>query len=482
WLVLTNFGCGPNSFILNLVEDITGSKPLGQLEIDEHAAEAGIVTRIEAFVDTIQGFANSGRAEGLQGQTKNIRRVAYTRFSESKVVVLPRMCEHAEVLAASMQAYGVDAMVLPEPDERILVYANSVTSGKECLPYRVTLGGFMQFLQEANGHNVDLATVEGFMASAFGPCRFGKYVVEQIRILRELGFDFPIRSTVSNNGYHDWGLGSGFERLAWRGIVAVDYLERLLWRTRPYEKVRGTAEQMFREYLTKVCDLTRRRENLAGALKEAGSAFRVLVDEDRPRKPLVGINGEIFLRSNKFSNSDLVRECEKAGLEAIVSPISEWFKYITHRNIEDGIRDRDLKRILAGNVRKFLLTRDEHTVASNFDPFAEVRDPSTKELLGLSGQYLSPKCGGEAVLSIGAGLEWLKDQRFAGVISVMPHGCMPGGTVAAMSAKISEKYGKPWISLTYDGIMESNNQARIANFAEVLRFCEKDRLRQAAVS
>jgi len=45
-LVLTNFGCGPNSFVTRMVEDIMGGKPLGQLEIDEHAAEAGIVTRL----------------------------------------------------------------------------------------------------------------------------------------------------------------------------------------------------------------------------------------------------------------------------------------------------------------------------------------------------------------------------------------------------------------------------------------------------
>ena len=76
-------------------------------------------------------------------------------------------------------------------------------------------------------------------------------------------------------------------------------------------------------------------------------------------------------------------------------------------------------------------------------------------------------------MSIGAGLEWLEDSRFAGVISVMPHGCMPGGTVAAMAEKLSAHYGKPWTSLTYDGILESNNQAKICNFAEVLRFCSR---------
>jgi predicted CoA-substrate-specific enzyme activase len=474
-LVLTNFGCGPNSFILNLVEDIMGGKPLGQLEIDEHAAEAGIVTRLEAFVDTINGFANSSRVSKSVDRERDIRRFAYTRFNKSKVVLLPRMCEHADALGAAMRAFGVEAVVLPEPDERNMLYSNKVTSGRECLPYRVTLGSFMRFLYEEGNGGVDLKDIEGFMAGAFGPCRFGKYAVEQIRILRELGFDFPIRTTVSNRGYHDWNLGAGFERLAWKGIVAVDYLERLLWRTRPYEKSEGATEALFNEYLGRVADLMRGKEALDDVMREAAPGFRSLIDPSEPRKPLVGTNGEIFLRSNKFSNNDLVKECEKVGLEVIVSPIAEWFKYITHRNIEDGIRDRDLKRIIRGNIRKILLSRDERLLAANFGDLVEGEDPAIKELLEIAGRYLSPKCGGEAILSIGAGVEWLEDPRFAGVISVMPHGCMPGGTVAAMSEKLSEKYGKPWISLTYDGILETNNQAKISNFAEVIRFCSRDR-------
>jgi len=84
--------------------------------------------------------------------------------------------------------------------------------------------------------------------------------------------------------------------------------------------------------------------------------------------------------------------------------------------------------------------------------------------------HLSPRCGSEAVLSIGTGIEWLENPAFAGVISVMPHGCMPGGIVAAMSEELSAKYGKPWISLTYDGMLETNNLTKINNFAEILRF------------
>ncbi|MFC2059013.1 acyl-CoA dehydratase activase [Chloroflexota bacterium] len=473
-LALTTFGCGPNSFILNIVEDVMGGKPLGELEIDEHAAEAGIVTRLEAFVDTIRGFARSGRLEQIQDRGSDISRRSPASLNRNKMLLLPSMCNGAEMLAAAMRAYGVRAMVLPEADEQSLMYSNKVTSGKECLPYRVTLGGFMQLFYESDKLGIDLNDVEGFMPSAFGPCRFGKYAVEQMKILRDVGFEFPIRTTVSNNGYHDLGLGQGFERLAWQGIVAGDYLEKLLWRSRPYEKVPGSADNLFKEYQTRVSQFISSRGDFSDVLREAVSEFKSLIDPDKPRRPIVGINGEIFLRSNRFSNCDLARVCEKAGLEVVVSSIGEWIKYITHRNIEDGVRDRKLKRIITGYIRQLVLKHDERRVASNFKEFFDKGELSAKEVLALSNQYLSPKCGSEAVLSIGTAIEWMESPEFAGIISVMPHGCMPGGIVAAMSEKLSEKYGKPWINLTYDGFMENNNLTKINNFAEVLIFCSKE--------
>ena len=108
------------------------------------------------------------------------------------------------------------------------------------------------------------------------------------------------------------------------------------------------------------------------------------------------------------------------------------------------------------------------------------REPSTAEILAKSAQYLSPRCGSEAVLSIGSGIEWIERPDFAGVISVMPHGCMPGGIVAAMAEKFSTTYQKPWISLTYDGFLETNNSARINEFAELVRFCSGDAKEQVA--
>jgi predicted CoA-substrate-specific enzyme activase len=470
-LWLTNFGCGPNSFIIHIVEDIMGGKPLGQLEIDEHAAEAGIVTRLEAFVDTIQGFARSAVRQEAPNREYIYRKAFPPVIDATKTFIIPRMAPHIELVGALLESSGFRAVVLPEANERNLLYADKVTSGVECLPYRVTLGDFLRFCYE---DGAGLKNVEGVMGGAYGPCRFGKYALEQIKLLKDVGIDLPIRTTVSNNAYRDSDVSPRLARAAWKGCLGVDYLQRLLWRTRPYEKQPGGADELFDGYLDRIVSHIRNREGVDDVLRRATADFRSLIDPELPRRPVVGINGEIFLRSNTFSNQDLVRECEKAGLEVVVSSISEWLKYILYRHVEDAVNDRKFVKALISYGIKRVWNHDEHTVFKYFRDLVDEEESPTGKLLSLTSHWLSPRCGSEAVLSIGSGIEWMENPEFAGVISVMPHGCMPGGIVAAMSERFSALYGKPWINLTYDGFVESTNLTRISNFAEVLRFCSQD--------
>jgi len=471
-LALTNFGCGPNSFMLRMVHDIMGNKPLGQLEIDEHAAEAGIVTRIEAFVDTIVGHAKSGQVTKVPPAT--IYRGIEVLSKSERTLLIPYMSPHAELIAAAMRGQGVNAVVLPEPDSRVLNYADKVTSGVECLPFRVTLGGFLQHYSE-NGH--DPHKTAAFMASAYGPCRLGHYAGEQRRVFQDLGMDMPMFASVSNNGYRDMELGSrldvfAFVERTWKACVAVDLLQKMVWRSRPYELEPGSADALFRKYVDAIAKRLEVRRNSKDLVSQAAAEFKTLIDPTLPRRPLVGINGEIFLRSNDFSNANLVRRCEEVGLEVLVSPMAEWMKYVARRNVEDAIRDRSMRRLVMNSILEKFQEFTERSLESPCAGFVEP-DPPTKHLLEYSRRWLSSKCGSEAVLSIGSGVEWMDNPHFAGVISVMPHGCMPGGIVAAMSEGFSTMYQKPWINVTYDGILESANLTKIQNFAEIIRFCQQ---------
>jgi len=48
------FGCGPDSFIGELIERKYFTKPFLRLTVDEHTGEAGVVTRLEAFCDMLR--------------------------------------------------------------------------------------------------------------------------------------------------------------------------------------------------------------------------------------------------------------------------------------------------------------------------------------------------------------------------------------------------------------------------------------------
>jgi len=62
-LHLTNFSCGPDSFNEHFYKYIMGDKPYLILELDEHTAVAGVMTRLEAFKNVIQSVQRIESAE-----------------------------------------------------------------------------------------------------------------------------------------------------------------------------------------------------------------------------------------------------------------------------------------------------------------------------------------------------------------------------------------------------------------------------------
>ncbi|MCK4546739.1 MAG: CoA activase [Candidatus Eisenbacteria sp.] len=53
-IYISNFKCGPDSFIEHFVREQMGEIPYLELEIDEHSADAGAITRCEAFIDSVR--------------------------------------------------------------------------------------------------------------------------------------------------------------------------------------------------------------------------------------------------------------------------------------------------------------------------------------------------------------------------------------------------------------------------------------------
>jgi predicted nucleotide-binding protein (sugar kinase/HSP70/actin superfamily) len=58
---VTNFSCGPDSFLISFFRRLLGPKPFLELEFDDHTADAGIVTRCEAFFESLRSRRSLAR-------------------------------------------------------------------------------------------------------------------------------------------------------------------------------------------------------------------------------------------------------------------------------------------------------------------------------------------------------------------------------------------------------------------------------------
>ncbi|MBI5683014.1 MAG: CoA activase, partial [Deltaproteobacteria bacterium] len=459
---ITNFGCGPDSFITHFFKDMSKGKPFLQLEIDEHSADAGAVTRCEAFMDSLKNI----RLKTQDPRPKTtIEKQPVHRTGLKKKIYLPNMADAAYAMAAAFQSCGLDAEVIPEPDDETLKLGRRYTSGRECYPCIITTGDMVKITKRCDFKPECSAF---FMPSGNGPCRFGKYNRYHRLVLDELGFNnVPVYAPDQDEAfYKELGMvGGDFTRLCWWGIVAIDTLEKKLRETRPYEKNPGEAEDAYWRCLYKICDAIRQRRFPEGELRKAKEEFGKIAVYKPEGKPIIGVVGEIYVRSNRFSNNNLVKQLESLGAEVRMPPIAEWIYYTNYcakkRNRERGHYSNYLRTVM----HDFFQRKDEHKTLHILD--GDLRgghEPEIREIMNLASPYIHESFEGEAILSVGKAMDYIRKGTH-GIVNAMPFTCMPGTVVNALLKKVKEENNNiPYINMVYEGLEDTNSKSRLEAF------------------
>jgi len=461
---LTNFGCGPDSFIIRYFRKRMGDKPYLQIEVDEHSADAGMITRCEAFLDSLAAADGRDLANGVR-----LRTLSITPGSK-RTMLIPYMSDHAFGLAAAMEASGMPAQVMEESDAETLVWGRRHTSGKECYPAIVTTGDMVKYAMRPD---FDRDKYAFFMGGSGGPCRFGQYSALQRMVLDEIGYpDVPIYApNQASSFYRDLGMvGRKFLRVAWQAIVATDVLLKALNETRPYEVEPGATERAYRATLECVSDAVRNDRPLAPVMRQARRAFETIqVDRSQPR-PVIGVVGEIFVRANRFSNNHVAQQLERLGGEVWMAPVYEWFLYRNFRRAMRSWLDADLRLWTKNLVTDWVMRRDEGNLVRPFHGYLRnAEEPPTREVLGLSGPYVHRSFEGEAILTVGKAIDFVR-KGAAGVVSTMPFTCMPGTIAHAVIKRVKEEEGGfPFLNLVYDGTEQASEDTRIEAFMHQAR-------------
>ena len=412
-----------------------------------------------------------------------------------KTFLIPEMNRiGAHLLAATFKSFGVNALVMET--YRGLDLGKEFTSGKECFPCQVTTGDILFFLKkekERLGDDFNPENYIFFMPESEGPCRFGMYNKHQ-RIVLDSFPDFrkvKIGSLTSKNSYGLKGMiekeqARDFRKAAYYSVVIGDILDRLLWRIRPYERKQGatdafiersmvTMENFFESYGAKK-DFDRILDKLEKIIEEG----KTLIDPSISPKPLIGIVGEIYLRTHVHSNQDVIRMLEKYGAEVVNASIAEWVDYTTYdkmREAKIGLRlsfkqlrfdkaKSHLKRMLnyGGDLYYQYFRRDQtyKRVKPLLDLAADHRVGRLEKTLKKDDLY-SFDAGTEACLSIAGIMEYAHD-GYNGVVNVYPFTCMPSTITSSVVKPVMNRKKVPFLDAAYDGTYQPGREAAIRTF------------------
>jgi len=458
-IYITNFSCGPDSFITHFFKRAIGGKPFLQIEIDEHSADAGIVTRLEAFLDSIKN---------AKGERKIISRhmPQFSVDGNRRKLYIPYMCDHSIAVASAFKACGVDAEVMEESNEETVFLGRKFTTGRECYPCILTTGDMVRTIKKSD---FDPSRSSFFMPSGRGPCRFGQYNRFHRMVLNELGFDNVsiYAPNQDHRFYKEFNIiGGKFTRLAWRGLVAVDLLTKILHETRPYEQNKGETDRVYRETIVQISEaIERGGENFFNILRDTVKAF-LSIKKVPEKKPIVGIVGEIYIRSNRFSNENLVKRIEDFGGVAWLASIGEWISYVNYMG-RKRIKEKGLG-LLGDKLNLFLTqyiqSKDEHMMEQLFVKHLQYGvEPKVEDIVRKASPYIHVSFEGEAILSVGKSVDFI-ERGVAGIVNVMPFTCMPGTISSAVMRLIQNKYNIPVLNIAYDGQGSTNILTRLEAF------------------
>jgi predicted CoA-substrate-specific enzyme activase len=466
---LSNFSCGPDSFLMPFFKDIMGEKPCLQLEIDEHSADAGVITRIEAFLESLKNYKFRPKTQDARPKTQDARQ------KKKRTLYVPYMSDASYGLAACLRAYGQSAEVMPMADEQALMKGRAYTTGKECLPCAITSGEMLKVLGQ---EGVKPENVAFFMPSASGPCRFGLYHCMHDLVLKYAGLDeaIVIAPNQDSNFYSELVSSfsssslTSFMKGIWTAVVGIDILQKLILRIRPFAEEPKEAQQVYEKCLKRWVEQVEKRSrssDMVRMFEQFAEEFAKVRMNHNVRKPRIGIVGEIYVRNHRFANLDIISRLEELGAACDLASLAEWIYYTNFTRSKMARRRREIKNFLNNEILNFFQHRIERTLAAPLEKkFGRLAEVHVEHVIELAKPYLDEAFEGEAILSIGKMVEYHKD-GFGGVVNVMPFTCMPSTIVSTQTRRLSSDCGEmPILNLSFDGQDDVTLTTRLEAFVE----------------
>ncbi|MBN1918714.1 MAG: activase [Verrucomicrobia bacterium] len=448
---ITNFSCGPDSFLLTFFRDLMEGKPSLTLELDSHTADAGLNTRIEAFLDVVARHRELERTGRTIGVTRPFT-PAHALVEGSDLVVQTSMGERldardprvhmllpsmgtlgTQALAAAVRSLGIRATALQPADTEALKLGRGATNCKECLPLQLTVGSLLDYVAHQRR---DGEVLIYFMPESTGPCRFGQYNVFIKRLIEQERIpDLCVVPLGDGNGYS--GLGPKFAYRAWQAVVASDTMNEVRSAVQVLAEDGPAGLAVFDEAWRLVLRALARENgaSVGEAVKQAAALLQTIPRTgDVADAPAVLLTGEIFVRHDELSCQRLTDRLAAKGFITRTSPIGEFLYYVDHiyrhglSKEHQTFADR-LRLTLRPIMQRAVERRYKRALARS--GFYHTELVEIGRVVDAGSRLMDPRFLGEAVLTVGSAVREIV-HTVCGVISIGPFGCMPSRIAEAI--------------------------------------------------
>ena len=441
---ITNFSCGPDSFVVGYFREIMGRKPSLTLELDSHTADAGLETRVEAFLDIVHAyrqlvarkeivFKKSSFAPARTVMDNGTPKVVNSKgemlpLTDPRVtVLLPSMGRYSsEAFASVLRGFGYHAKAHNESDEAVLKLGRANTSCKECLPLILTTGTLLSYIH--NGKRDDEVLVY-FFATGSGPCRFGQYYIFMEDLVKRLEIpDVAMFALSSENSYV--GMDDDFERKGWWAVIVSDVIEDIRSMLLTNATDTPSAMTVFKKEWSKILNVLEKGdyESLEQQLSQSAAHFRNIQLKQPPETvPTITLAGEIFVRRDALSRQYLTERLAEKGFASVCSPVAEWVLYCNYM-VDEGLNPGNMTPLekIKFKIRNKFQARYERRIKSILSGSGLVHaEPlDIKAIIKNATPYISRNLQGEAILTVGGSMTEVVSHS-CGVIAIGPFGCMP---------------------------------------------------------
>ncbi len=469
---LNSFGCGLDAVTTDQVSEImeNSGKLYTVLKIDEVNNLGAARIRVRSLIAAM----NMRNDQHIIAKTKpvNYIRKEYTKKmnDEGYTILAPQMSPiHFNILEPVFKKHGYNIVVLDNDNRSAIDTGLKYVNNDACFPSITTIGQIMEAVLSGKYNTDKLAII---MSQTGGCCRASNYVGFIRRALDKAGLShIPVISLNANGMEKNEGFKPSAKLLidAGKAIVYSDLFMRCVYRTRPYEAVKNSANELHKKWQDICIDSLvnpKTGYSYKNVCKGIVEAFDNLPLNESIKKPRVGIVGEILVKYMPLANNHIVELLENEGAEAVVPDLLDFMNYCIysadykHKFLGEGIKSSIVANVGVKVIRMLRKPAIDALEKSNrFEPPMPIEKVAelAKPFLSLGNQY------GEGWFLTGEMAELLITDT-PNIVCIQPFACLPNHVVGKGVIKaLKKEYPQANIvAVDYDpGASEVNQLNRI---------------------